>query len=85
MAKLATIDEYIQALPAELPVVAEAARRVIDARLHGAESAIKWAHPTWSLGKKPVCYLKGASQHVTFGFWQPRSTIPPAGSRPRAA
>ena len=70
MAKYATIDEYIAALPAELGEVAAAARRVIDARLDGAESAIKWAHPTWSLGKRPICYLKGASKHVTFGFWQ---------------
>ena len=70
MAKHATVDEYIEALPGELPAVAAAARRVIDARLDGAESAIKWAHPTWSLGKSPVCYLKGASRHVTFGFWR---------------
>jgi hypothetical protein len=70
MAKHATVDEYIAALPGDLPAVAEAARRVIDARLEGAESAIKWAHPTWSLGKQPVCYLKGASKHVTFGFWR---------------
>jgi len=65
MASHATVDEYIEALPDELLAVAEAARRVIDARLEGAESAIKWAHPTWSLGKQPVCYLKGASKHVT--------------------
>jgi hypothetical protein len=70
MASHATVDEYIEALPGELRAVGEAARRVIDARLEGAESAIKWAHPTWSFGKQPVCYLKGASRHVTFGFWR---------------
>jgi len=70
MAKHATIDEYIAAMPAPLAEVAAAARRVIDANLDGAESAIKWAHPTWSLGKQPVCYLKAASKHVTFGFWR---------------
>ena len=79
MAKYATIDEYIAALPAELGEVAAAARRVIDARLDGAESAIKWAHPTWSLGKRPICYLKGASKHVTFGFWQGASIDDPSG------
>ena len=62
-----------------LPAVAEAGRRVIDARLEGAESAIKWAHPTWSLGKKPVCYLKGASKHVTFGFRHGASIDDPSG------
>jgi hypothetical protein len=69
MAKYATIDEYIGALSPPLGEVAQQARAVIDAGLEGADSAIKWAHPTWSLGKKPVCYLKAASKHVTFGFW----------------
>jgi hypothetical protein len=39
MAKHATIDEYIAAMPAPLAEVAAAARRVIDANLDGAESA----------------------------------------------
>jgi hypothetical protein len=79
VARHATIDEYIAALPAALSEVAEAARRVIDAKLEGADSAIKWAHPTWSLGKQPVCYLKGASKHVTFGFWRGASIDDPSG------
>ena len=69
MAKYATIDEYIAAMPAPLTDVAARTREVIDENLEGAESGIKWAHPTWTLGKKPVCYLKAASKHVTFGFW----------------
>ena len=32
-------------------------------------TAIRWAQPVWSIGKHPFCYLKGASNHVTFGFW----------------
>src|SRR5919198_3483104 len=79
MTKYATVEEYIYALPGELPAVAAAARRVIDAHLEGAESAIKWAHPTWSLGKQPVCYLKGASKHITFGFWHGASIDDPSG------
>src|ERR671935_636092 len=79
MAKHATVDEYIEALPEPLAEVAAAARRVIDAKLEGADSAIKWAHPTWSIGKQPVCYLKGASRHVTFGFWQGASIEDPSG------
>jgi hypothetical protein len=70
MAKPATVDEYIQELPEPVAEVAGAARRVIDAKLEGADSAIKWAHPTWSIGKQPVCYLKAASKRVTFGFWR---------------
>ena len=79
MAKHVTIDEYIAAMPESLAAVAADARRVIDARLEGADSAIKWAHPTWSLGKQPVCYLKAATKHVTFGFWWGASIDDPSG------
>ena len=79
MAKYATIDEYIAAMPAPLADVAADARRVIDAGLDGADSAIKWAHPTWSLGKQPICYLKAASKHVTLGFWRGASIDDPSG------
>lgn len=78
MAKYATVDEYIGALPTALREAAEAARTVIDQNLNGAEAAIKWSHPTWSLGKKPVCYLKAASKHVTFGFWHGASIDDPS-------
>jgi hypothetical protein len=79
VAKYATVDEYIAALPKPLSNVAQSARGVIDANLAGADSAIRWAHPTWSLGKTPVCYLKAASKHVTFGFWHGASIDDPSG------
>ncbi len=79
MAKHATIDEYIGALGEPLRDVAAEARRAIDAAFPDASSAIKWAHPTWSLGKQPVCYLKAASKHVTFGFWHGASIDDPSG------
>ena len=79
MAKHATIDEYMAALPAPLVAVASEARRVIDSEFEGADSAIKWAHPTWTIGKRPVCYLRGASQHATFGFWRGASIDDPSG------
>ena len=77
MAKYATIDEYISALAEPLATTARRAREVIDANLDGATSAIKWAHPTWSVGKQPICYLKAASKHVTFGFWRGASIADP--------
>ncbi len=44
---------------------------MVDAELEGGSAAIRWAHPTWSLGKEPICYLKMAtSTHLTFGFWR---------------
>ena len=79
MAKHATVDAYIAALDEPLRTAAAQARAVIDENLEGAESAIKWAHPTWTLGKKPVCYLKAASTHVTFGFWHGASIDDPSG------
>jgi uncharacterized protein YdhG (YjbR/CyaY superfamily) len=55
VAKHATVDEYIAAIPEPLREVAARAREVVDAELEGATSAIKWAHPTWSIGKAPIC------------------------------
>jgi hypothetical protein len=79
MAKHATIDEYIAALPPDLAPIATAAREVIDAHTPDMHSAIKWAHPTWSLDKQPICYLKAASAHITFGFWRGASITDPSG------
>ena len=79
MPKHATVDDYIAAMPEPLRDAATRARAVIDANLEGASSAIKWSHPTWSIGKDPVCYLKTASKHVTFGFWRGASIDDPSG------
>jgi hypothetical protein len=79
MARYATIGEYIDAVPAPLVEVAQAAREAIDAALPDAQTAIKWAHPTWSLGRRPVCYLKAASGHITVGFWRGASIDDPSG------
>jgi hypothetical protein len=73
------VDEYIAALAPQLAEVARAARAAIDAGLPEADAAIRWAHPTWSLGKRPVCYLKAASAHVTFGFWRGAAIADPSG------
>lgn len=79
MARFATVDRYIDALGPELSHIAQAARAAIDAGLPEAESAIKWAHPTWSLGTHPVCCLKAATAHLTFGFWRGASIADPSG------
>jgi hypothetical protein len=77
MAKHSTVDSYIAALPKPLAEVASAACSVIEREF--GEGAIRWAHPTWSVGKEPVCYLKAASAHVTFGFWRGASIEDPSG------
>ena len=53
MAKFATVDEYIAAIPEPLRDVATAARRAVDAGLPEALAAIRWAHPTWSRRQTP--------------------------------
>jgi hypothetical protein len=73
-----SVEEYIAGLGGELAETAEAVRRVVDAELADATLAIKWAQPVWSLGKEPICYLKGASRHVTFGFWKGASFDDPS-------
>jgi hypothetical protein len=69
MANHADVDKYIATIPEPLRAIAEAARQVIDADLEDGAAAIRGAHPTWSLGETPVCYLKAASTYITFGFW----------------
>jgi len=70
-ARYSTVDEYIAALPEGLRETAVHTRTVVDANLEGGSSAIRWAHPTWSVGKEPIFYLKMATpKHVTFGFWR---------------
>src|SRR5439155_428843 len=49
-ARFGSVDDYIDALPPALAEVARAAGEAIDGGLPQAESAIKWAQPTWSLG-----------------------------------
>jgi len=65
----AAVDKYIATIPEELRAIAEAARQVIDGDLKDGEAAIRCAHPTWSLGETPVCYLMAASTYIIFGFW----------------
>jgi hypothetical protein len=79
MAKHATVDGYVDALPAHLRDITVAARAAIDKAFPPGASAIRWAHPTWSIGKAPVCYLKAASHHLTFGFWRGASLDDPSG------
>lgn len=79
MARATTVEAYVAALPDPLREVAAAARAVVDEHLDDATAAIRWAHPTWSVGREPVCCLKAASRHVTFGFWRGASIRDPSG------
>lgn len=92
MAKYTSVEDYLAAMPPPLRQVAEATRAAIDAAFgigpDGSDGTagpnartcrIRWSHPTWSVGKNPVCYLRTASRHVTFGFWKGACLEDPAG------
>lgn len=77
--KASTVAEYLDSLPEPLRETGHRVKAVIDAGLPGASCAIRWAHPTWSLGRTPVCYVRAASRHLTFGFWRGASIADPSG------
>ncbi|WP_104662624.1 DUF1801 domain-containing protein [Ensifer adhaerens] len=63
-----TVDDYIAGLSG---VPADVAKRLHAALVAagGLADAVKWGHPIYEAGG-PVCLLKGAKDHVTFGFWR---------------
>ncbi|WFB10658.1 DUF1801 domain-containing protein [Streptomyces sp. LX-29] len=73
MAKFATVDAYLASLPTAQREIADALLPLIEEALPGT-GAVWHGHPVWSLGgapgKSPVCYLKGYSAYLTFGFWR---------------
>ncbi len=93
MAKFATVDAYLSALPAAQRELADELLPLIEAALPGA-GALWHGHPVWSAGgapgKAPICFLKGYSTYLTFGFWRgaeitERSERLEAGARAMAA
>ncbi|WP_371497661.1 DUF1801 domain-containing protein [Kitasatospora sp. NBC_00374] len=82
MAKFATLDEYLTALPAAQRRITDSLLPLIDSALPGA-GALWHGHPVWSLGaapgKNPVCYLKAYANHVAFGFWRGQELSDPSG------
>jgi hypothetical protein len=87
-----SVESYLDALPQPLQPVTHAARAAVDAAFgtgpDGTDGTngpaahtcrVRWSHPTWSIGKEPVCYLRTATNHLTFGFWKGASLHDPTG------
>ena len=72
-----SVETYLEGLP---PAHAAIGRRLeaIAASEIGAPGTIKWGQPVWEAGG-PVAYMRGASRHVTFGFWRGAELADPAG------
>ena len=74
---MATVDEYIEALPEPLREAAARAGEVI-AREFG-DGVIWHGHPLWMIGSTPVALLKAYSTYVTFGLFHGRLLDDPSG------
>lgn len=70
MGKHANVQEYVADVPEGLRDVLEKALAVVNEAMPGIEPALWHGQPTWSIGKKPVCFLKAYPKYVTFGFWK---------------
>jgi len=72
-----SVEAYLEGLP---PAHATIGRRLesIAAGETGSPGTIKWGQPVWEAGG-PVAYLRGASRHVTFGFWRGADLADPDG------
>ncbi|GAA1253989.1 hypothetical protein GCM10009665_50810 [Kitasatospora nipponensis] len=88
MAKFATVQEYLAAMPAAQQDIAAALLPLIEATLPDA-GALWHGHPVWSLGptpgKQPVCYLKSYAGHLAFGFWRGQALTDSSGRLEKAA
>ena len=63
--KIQTIDEYIAAFPADVQVKLNKVRQTIQAAAPDAVEAIKYAIPTYVLGKNLV-HFAGYKKHIGF-------------------
>ncbi|MBP2325092.1 hypothetical protein JOF56_005477 [Kibdelosporangium banguiense] len=79
---MATVSDYVAALPAAQREIASKLLPLINEVLPGTD-AVWHGHPVWSLGptpgKSPVCLIKAYPRHVTFGFWKGQEITDPSG------
>jgi hypothetical protein len=80
---MATVDDYIEALPEPLRETAERAREVIAGEL--GDGVIWHGHPVWMIGTTPVALLKAYATYVTFGLFQGQLVEDPSGRLEPAA
>ncbi|MEY3444460.1 MAG: hypothetical protein RLZZ519_2741 [Bacteroidota bacterium] len=43
------------------------------------KARIKWAQPVWETAEGPMIFFRGASKHVTIGFWRGAEFLDPDG------
>jgi len=62
------VIEYIEQYPPEFREVMFCLRDYIHQVVPDCTEAVKWSAATFSYGKKPVCYIAGFKNHVSFAF-----------------
>lgn len=91
MHKYETVEQYVSAQPQPLCDVGHTLLELIAAGLPGADATLWHGHPTWKLGREPVCLLKAYTRHLTLGFWRgaafddPGGRLRPSGVQPMAS
>lgn len=69
MAKILTVDQYIDSMSDALKPVAVELTQIIDEGLPEADSSVWHGHPVWLRGTAPIAAFKAHSDHVTFMIW----------------
>ncbi len=70
MHKFETLEQYISARPQPLCDIGHALAGLIAEALPDADATLWHGHPTWKLGRAPVCLVKAYTRHLTLGFWR---------------
>jgi len=70
MMAVATVDEYMAEIPAELQALGSVLKPLIDAGLPKATATMWHGQPVWMIGKSPVAMLKAYPKYVTFALFR---------------
>lgn len=79
MHRFQTVEGYLSSQPQPLCDVGLALAVLIDAELPDAHTGLWHGHPTWRIGRAPVCLVKAYTRHVTFGLWRGAEIDDPGG------
>ncbi len=63
------VDLYFKSLAPKLAKCAEKLRKTIFEIEPNATEELKWSQPSYGKNKD-VCYISGAKDHITFGFFR---------------
>ncbi|MFD2245548.1 DUF1801 domain-containing protein [Pontibacter ruber] len=71
------VDEYLEKLPHEKQVLAQAVRRIIHNTVAHLEECVRWDIPCYFF-YGPVCYFASSRSGIHFGFFRGKELADPA-------